>query len=679
MKDTVPGLRIFFPQINRLPADVPEPFGTFTCPVLKSYPLVIKFSDAPEEHGGVPFDSPLFHWFTSRDRDYQLCKYIRDTFNIPERDTQAAIAQADKAFESFYAELEHAATDIIANVEKKGSYAVVLAGRHYQYDTLINHNLSRYFTSIGIPVLTLDALPGLRTVNLSKTRIDINNSSHAQLLSGAIIAANNPHLEYVQIYSFGCGHDALYTDEVARLMREISGKAPLVLKLDESDVAGPLRIRVRSFIETVNIRREKGAQEPRPLSDPYPRKFRRNEKHRTVLIPNVSRAFCLIITAAVKNLGFKAEPMPMGGKEAIELGKKYVHNDTCFPAQVVIGESLAALKCGKWKPEDVVIGVGKIMCDCRLTNYMALTRKALDAAGYADVPLASTDLYDLKKIHPALRFNLLTLANVAWAMVEVEVLEDLRRKIRPYEKTKGETDRVAEAAFVSITNALAKGGIPASLSAYRKAIKNICAVRYDRTQPKHKVVILGEYFLVYHPGSNYNIEKYLEDNNIEVILPRMYDIYRQLYIMHYVSEVKDFHVHHSLYDKLFGILGDKFFDFAIDTMEAIAARHPLFEKSLHLPQMGALSDPIIHHSVMSGESFLIPADIIHHADKGIKSFVILQPFGCLPNHICGRGVIKRVKELYPGIQILPLDYEPDLSFANIENRLQMLLMNAKAA
>jgi predicted nucleotide-binding protein (sugar kinase/HSP70/actin superfamily) len=669
--------RIFFPQLNRLPPANAEKFSTFTCPVLKSYPLVVKFSDNPEVKHGVALDSPLFHWFSMRDRNYQLCKYMRDVFNIPEKYTQAAIAQADDALDSFTTALESAARRIIAQVEAEGKYAVVLAGRHYQYDGLVNHNLSRFFTSVGIPVLTVDALPGVHTMRLRKTRLDINNSNHAQLLAGAIITAENPALEYVQIYSFGCGHDALYTDETARILNEMSGKAPLVLKLDESDVAGPLRIRVRSFIETVNIRRAGGTRDARPLGDPYPVKFTYKEKNRIVLIPNVSRAFSYLISASVKTLGFRAEPMPMGGLEAIELGKKYVHNDICFPAQVVIGESLAALKSGKYKPEEVAIGVGKIMCDCRLTNYIVLTRKALDAAGFADVPVVSTDLYDLKNIHPALHFNLVTLANTAWGMVEIEMLEELRRKIRPYEKVKGETNRVVEQAIAAITDALAQGGIPSSLIAYRRAVKAVCAIRYDRSAPRHQVVILGEYFLVYHTGSNYNIEKYLEDNNMEVILPRMYNIYRQLYIMHYVSELKDFKVRHSLFDTLFGVLGEKFFDKAIDTMEAIAKEHPLFESAPHLPQLGELSDPIMHHSIMSGESFLIPADIIHHAKQGVKSFVILQPFGCLPNHICGRGVIKRIKELYPDIQILPLDYEPDLSFANIENRLQMLLMNAR--
>jgi predicted nucleotide-binding protein (sugar kinase/HSP70/actin superfamily) len=173
------------------------------------------------------------------------------------------------------------------------------------------------------------------------------------------------------------------------------------------------------------------------------------------------------------------------------------------------------------------------------------------------------------------------------------------------------------------------------------------------------------------------VERYLEANGMEVALPRMHDIYRQLFVMHTVSEIKEFKVRHSLYDTLYGFIGDKYIDTSIDIIEQPAKKHPLFEPCMHLPEMAKLSDPVMHHSIMSGESFMIAADILHNAAKGVKSFLILQPFGCLPNHICGRGVVKKIKEMHPDIQILPLDYDPDVSFANTENRLQMLLMNAR--
>jgi predicted nucleotide-binding protein (sugar kinase/HSP70/actin superfamily) len=206
----------------------------------------------------------------------------------------------------------------------------------------------------------------------------------------------------------------------------------------------------------------------------------------------------------------------------------------------------------------------------------------------------------------------------------------------------------------------------------------MCTIRYDKSRERPLVFITGEYLMTFHPGSNYNIEEYLENAGMEVKLPRMYDVYRNLMLMHTVSEVRDFHVRHSLYETIRCYAGDKFFDITMDVMEHIARKHPLSEPAMHLPDLAKISDPVIHHSIQSGEGFLMAADILHHAAQGLHSFIILQPFGCLPNHICGRGIVKRIKEMYPGIQILPLDYDPDTSFANIENRLQMLIMNAKA-
>ena len=671
--------RIFFPQVNRLPPDNREErFSTFTCPVLKGYPLSIRFSNNPEGKHNIPFDTPIFHWFSKKDQDYQLSRYMKETFNIPERTVMAAIKQAEKALEDFNGKLVENGKKILEDVESKGKFAVVIAGRYYQYDEHINHNLSRYFTSLGIPVLTLDSLPNIEKTSLRKSRIEITNNNHAHLLAGAIIAAENPALEYVDIFSFGCGHDAVYTDEIIRIMNDISGKSPLILKMDESDVPGPLRIRVRSFIETVTTRRKQVAHNAKPLGDPYPVKLTRAEKEKVILIPNASRAFCLILTGSMIKSGYRAEPLPMGGEQAIAMGKKYVHNDICLPAQIIIGEALLALKSGKYDPDNTAIGTAKVLCDCRLTNYMPLTRKALDEAGFPQVPIISTDMIDSKKAHPGMSFTPIVYANVLWGMVQTDTLEYLRRKIRPYEIQKGETDRVVENAIHEIANGFAKGGIPGSIKPFKKAINDLCKVRYDRSKLKELVSIQGEYLLTFHPGSNLEVEKYLEKNGMEVVFPRMYSVYRHLFIFHTLSEMKDFKVKLPLYDTMFALVGNKFMKTAVKHADKIAKRHPLYEPEATLEHLAELSDHIMHHSVLSGESFLISADILHHASRGIKSFIILQPFGCLPNHICGRGVIKKIKEQYPAIQILPLDYDPDVSFANIENRLQMLIMNARS-
>jgi predicted CoA-substrate-specific enzyme activase len=670
--------RIFFPQINRLPPYSQERNSTFTCPVLKGYPLTVKFSNKPEDKHGILYDTPVFHWFSKKDQDFQLCRWMKETFNIPERIVLAAIKQGETALDEFNRAMIENGEKILKDVEEKGEFAVVIAGRHYQYDEHINHNLSRFFTSLGIPVLTLDSLPDLGKMPLNRSRIEITNNNHAQLLSGAMIAATHPSLEYVDIFSFGCGHDAVYADEIIRIMNDIAGKSPLILKIDESEIAGPLRIRVHSFIKTVTTRRKKAAHKAKPLGDPYPVKLTKADREKVILVPNVSRAFCRILSGGLKRDGYRAEPLPMGGADAIAMGKKYVHNDICLPAQVVIGEAILALKSGKYDPDKTVVGCAKVICDCRLSNYMPLTRKALDEAGFPQVPVITTDMLDLKKAHPGLNFTPLTYANVMWGIIEADALEFLRRRIRPYELDSGETDRVVENAFIEIADGLSKGGIPGTFKPFKKAIKDLRAVRYDRSKLKEQVYIQGEYLLTFHPGSNQEVEKYLENNGMEVILPRMYSVYRHLFLQHTIAEIKEFKVKHSLYDTLFAKAGNVFMDIAVKYADRVAKAHPLYEPDITLQEAAKLSDHIIHHSILSGESFLIAADILHHAEKGIRSFVILQPFGCLPNHICGRGVIRKIKENHPDIMILPLDYEPDVSFANIENRLQMLIMNTRS-
>jgi predicted nucleotide-binding protein (sugar kinase/HSP70/actin superfamily) len=499
--------RIFFPQMNRLPPD-PDKSDTFTCPVLKGYPISVRCSDNPEERHGIPFDTPVFHWFSKNDQDHQLCNFIKETFGIPEKVTLAAIKQGEKALEDFNHAMIENGKKIVNEVEKKGGFAVVIAGRNYQYDDLVNHNLTRFFTGIGIPVLTVDSLPDLGKVPLEKSRIEITNNNHARLIAGAIVAAEHPALEYVDIFSFGCGHDAVYTDEIIRVMGEISGKSPLILKMDESEIAGPLRIRVRSFVETVMIRQKKEAHNIKPLGDPYPVKVHKEERgKKTLLVPNASRAFSLILSSCIASEGHRADPLPMGSAEAIAMGKKYVHNDMCLPAQITIGEAILALKSGKYDPNAVVVGTGKVMCDCRLANYMPLARKALDDAGFPQVPIVSTDILDSKNAHPGFRLTHLTYANTLWGIVQTDVLEFLRRKIRPYELEKGETDRVVENAIAEIALAFEKGGIPASYKTYKKAVKDLCAVRYDRSNLREPVFIKGEYLLTFHPGSNQEVEK----------------------------------------------------------------------------------------------------------------------------------------------------------------------------
>lgn len=670
--------RIFMPMIMHMPAEGTNQSSNHVCAVVKGYPLVVRHSDNPEHRWSTAFDSPVFHWYKAKDREKQIINYMQKTFGVSPKESMAAFRQGEAALVQFRTQLMTEGQKIIDDARREGHFAIILAGRPYHNDSLVCHDLSASFTKEGIPVLTVDSLPEIRKTNLRYTRAEITNNFHSRMLSGAMIAAESPELEYVQIVSFGCGHDAILSDEIIRIMRNTANKAPLILKLDEGDAAASLHIRIKSFLETLFARRAKDSfLSLKPLEDAYSAKFCKSDwGKRTVLVPNVSVAFCKLISAVLQKQGLRLEPMPLGGANEILLGKKYVHNDTCFPAQMVIGESLAALQSGKYKTDEVAVGMAKYQGDCRLSHYPALLRRALDEAGFHDVPIMSTDTKDSKNMHPGLKLGSMFEIPALWALTIMDILEELRRQIRPYELHKGETNDIFDKAIDDIAVALSDGIRPA-IAAYTKAIDVFCTIQYERKNMRPLVFITGEYLVTFHPGSNFHIEEYLEQNGMEVILPRMTYVFRKDFLSR-ISEMKDFHVKYPLSQTLSTYAGEQIFDFALDTIEKIAAKHPLFVPRNRPPELADDIDPVMHRTFISGEGWLIPAEIREYANQGVSSFVILQPFGCLPNHICGRGVIKRIKEDFPEIQIQPLDLEPDTSFANVENRLQMLIMNEKS-
>lgn len=668
--------RIFMPAVTTIPTENLEKTSQSMCAVVKGYPIVVKNSDNPEKKFGIPFDEPLFHWPSREDRNRQLTVYMKEHFQIPEEETKHAIEAAEQAQTAFKTELRRQGAAVIERVKEKGKFAVVLASRPYQNDALVNHDLPEMFVTMGIPVLTADSVPGIEKEDLSKSRIDIVNNFHARMLSSAITAAKSECLEYVQLVSFGCGHDAYLSDEIIRLMHEISGKIPLVLKLDESDIQGPLKIRVRSFLETVAMGREKKKKlETRELKDPYPVKFKKSDKKdKVVLVPNTSHAFSRIMAASFSGQGVRTVPLEIGRGEAIRLGKQYVHNDICFPAQIVIGEALEALRSGKYDPDHTAVAMGKYVGDCRLTHYSALLRKALDDAGFPQVPILTNDDQDAHNLHPGFRMSLASSMKIAFALPMIDVLEELLRKMRPYEKIKGSADRAFEEALDAVVEGLQSRGIPGARKGFEKAIDIMKQVEYDRSNPRPGVLIVGEYLLNFHPGANHEIEAYLEKNGFEIIEARMTDVIRKTYF-YQDCQNREYHLKKPFVEKTWFHIANKAFDLAHDVTDKIAKRHPLYEPALRMEDMVKDSDQVIHHTFDAGEGILISGEILHHAKKGCRTFVILQPFGCLPNHVVGRGIAKKLKELYPDVQILPLDYDPDVSFANIENRLQMLVMN----
>lgn len=663
--------KIFFPYIMHMPPEGIDKMSPYVCSVVQGYPMVIKNNQDPEDIYKISFDTPVFHWFKEKERKKQIIQYAQESLEASKSEAKAAFDFGLQALLSFRNQLQYDGKQILEETRKQGKFAIVLAGRPYHSDPIVNHGISHIFSDMGIPVLPLDALSGLNEVDLSSTTVEITNNFHTRMLAGAMIAAERKELQYVQLISFGCGHDAILSDEIVRILKERSGKYPLALKIDESDATGALNIRIQSFVESVIMNQnKKNKEKPVPLPDPSPYKFYKKEKQkRTLLVPNISPESSTILSGILEEEGFIFKAVPIGDTSEIHLGKKYVHNDICFPAQMVIGELIGAIQRGGYKQDEVAVAMVKFQCDCRMSHYAALLRKALDNAGYHKVPVVTTDVMDTKNMHPGVHLmGVKTVVKLIWGFMMLDLLKELVRKIRPYECVKGETEEVYKECVDDIAKSIRKS-ISQAKHAFERSIEKFKTLRYDRSSLKPTVFVTGELLVTYHPGSNFNIEKYLEDNGMETIFPRLTDQLRKDFFAS-GEEIKRYHASIPPYP----FVASTMFNSVQKSLEKIAQNHPLYHMGMRPEELYSGVKDIIPSTLSCGEGWLMAAEIDHYAKQGTRSFVILQPFGCLPNHICGRGVIKSLKERYPGIQILPLDLDPDTSFANVENRVQMLLM-----
>ncbi len=668
------------PMMIRVPKKNKTAEGNHVCSVVQGYPVVIEKSINPTEQTGIPFDNPTFHWYNEKLKYRQCIRYFSELFSLSKFEIFRALKEGDKAQSAYYVQMHEKGKAVLETLGKKFPYAVVLAGRPYHSDMLVNHGMSSLFTRQGIPVLALDALPNIHKQDLTNVRIETTIPFNTKMIEGTFCVAKNPNLELVQLVSFGCGHDAIISDEMARILKETSEKELLTLKLDEGEVPGPLIIRINSFLETVRLKRRnrqsiKTNVPFKGLKEAFTTKFLKHDKHtKTILAPNLSPAFSTMISAVLRNRGYKVYQMPLATKKAISLGKKYVHNDICFPAQVNIGEALSFIRSGKFDPDTLALGLAKNCEDCRAGQYASIARKALDEAGYPQIPILTTGM-DTKQMHPGFQIGPFFNLHMIWSLLMMDGLEMMKCSIRPYEIQQGQT----EVTFQNYLNAIAEivtKSRKGALRLFQEAVEAFNDIPIEKEEKRPKIGIVGEILVNYHPVSNGNLAQYLELNGIEVKIPAMLDFFRRSFVIEKNKARRNL-LPKPIASFLFATISDAIIRSIKARTDPILSRFKYYEDYGTIHDLAKNVERLIDISYIVGEGWLIPAEIIQMIKKGINSFVIVQPFGCLPNHITGRGMIKAIKSLYPHVQIVSLDFDPDTSYAHVENRLQMLIMNTK--
>lgn len=666
--------RIFFPMLILMDKENSSADSNAMCPVVQGYPMVIDNNMDLSKHG-ITLDYPIFYWFNPKLRNSQIRDFMENTYHVNRRDLKKAMNTAEEALAHFRYKMADEGRKVLESLEGTKDFAVVIAGRPYHSDQYLNHNIGWFFTNLGIPVLTLDALEGIHDQNVAASRVDNNIPFHTRMISAAKIVAKHPNLEMAQIISFSCGHDAVLSDEILRILQDGAGKELLMLKLDEGDVKGPLNLRVKSFVETLRNRRKVIAHTYTPLKEAYSVKFSKEDRDKkTILAPNLSDSFSYIISQIITGQGIKVVPVPIGGDRAFSLGKKFVHNDVCFPGLVNVGELLQEIQSDKYDPDELGVILSKNCDSCRSGQYQVLARKALDEAGYPQIPILTTGK-DVKNMHPGFSMDLKIQIKMLFGLTFIGFLEQMRRAVRPYEVNKGDTDKVFETALKECSAGLVASN-KKGYQALERAVQAFNDIEVNRTERKPLVCMVGEILVEYHHGANRNIIRYLEDNGLEVYLPPMLDFFRRDPMIRKEMAQRGLHPAPWL-TILLADLEEGIYKYAYEKAFAIYKKFRYAEHSHSVHNLIKHIDGFVDKTYITGEGWLIPGIILEMADHGVHSFIITQPFACLSNHITGRGLIGAIKKRRPDIQIQALDFDPDTSIGNLENRLQMLVLNAK--
>ena len=670
---------IFYPTVPRETKEHPSARDCYNCPVVSGYPEVIRLNTEALGTDGIRYLSPCVNPAHPK----SLAKILSPLFQIPEREILSAIEEARRELERYRAELRREGERALAWVREKRGHGIVFAGRPYHVDPLVNHGLDELVVSLGAALISEDAIAHLQA---DMPELDIVNqwTFHARLYRTAALVGRLPNVDLVQLTSFGCGVDAVTADEVHRIL-DGAGKLHTLIKIDEGGNLGPARIRIRSLMAAVrgaqlggeSASSESAGQPGEPALPPtYLTNMRgkvpfiaRMRRTHTILAPQMMPLHFNLYEGAFRASGYHFDILPKVGREAIELGLKYVHNDACYPALVVIGQMLRALCKGDYDPDRTAMLLTQTCGPCRATNYIPLLRKALVEAGYPQVPVLSLNSGKGDR-QPGFELTLPFAERMLLAGLYGDMLMRLSNATRPYEVRKGETD-----ALTALWLAHARSNIEAPttrIDLFRKHLRQMVrdfekVPRDGKTRPR--VGVVGEILLKYHPDANNHAVRAIEQEGGEAVVTDFND-----FLLYCMNDAVYLGKHHG--GSVAAQLANRI---SVAVLEGLreALREALegtrYMPVAHIDDLEKKAAQVITTGLQAGEGWLLTADMLELIDHGAPNVLCLQPFGCLPNHITGKGVIKEIKRIRPNANIAAIDYDPGASESNQINRIKLFM------
>lgn len=656
---------IFYPSIIYERAEQKEADQCFNCPMVISYPDVIKNNMDMIKENGVWLISPFLPYDQPKQLAHRLYQELRP-LGIDKNEIIRAVGKAWQEDQRCKQALRQKGEEVLQYLKASGRKGIVLAGRPYHIDPEINHGIPEIINNYGLAVLTEDAIAHLGNVERPLRVVD-QWMYHSRLYAAASLVSTEPHLELVQLNSFGCGLDAITTDQVKEILQQ-QGRIYTVLKIDEGANLGAARIRIRSLMAAMD-KQEKNLILPQALPKAPRVSFTRAMKQEhTILCPQMSPIHFEFLETVFKTEGYHMELLPAVAHSAVDEGLKYVNNDACYPSIIVIGQLIEALQSGRYDLNRTSVAITQTGGGCRATNYIGLLRKALQDADLAHIPVISANLYG-QESNPGFKITVRLLKKALQGLVYGDLLMRVVHRVRPYEVIPGSANLLYKRWVKRCQEQLLHGSRK-DFEANLNGIVDEFGQLEISQQPKPKVGIVGEILVKYHPTANNNIVGVLEEAGAEVILPDMMDFflycaYDSVFNARYLS---------GRYRQLWlGKLIIHYLEKQRKIMKRALEKSTRFEAPRSIYHKADLAQEIVSLGHHCGEGWFLTAEMIDLIQNDVPNVVCVQPFACLPNHVCGKGMIKTLKENYPQANITAIDYDPGASEVNQLNRIKLML------
>ena len=668
--------RIFYPWVVFERKEDEQSKNSFNCPVVSGYSDVIKSAINPEKNYGIPLDAPTISFKDEELLRASLVEYLA-TLNISESTAQAAITQAIRVQQNYLDALEKRNMQVFNEARAAGRMVILLAARPYHIDPLIQHKIADAVAAMGIDVITenvaahegqavydeLNAMAQWAYPNrIFKAAHWVGNSSY-----------NNLHM--VELTSFGCGPDAFILDEVRAILSRY-GKNLTVLKIDDVNNIGSLRLRVRSLVESVNATpRNPEISKYRDLGNKAPfttKPFEVEDKGRVILTPYFAEGYNEFLPTIFSLAGYRIESLPMATQEDAEEGLHVANNDICYPATIVVGSIMRALKSGKYDLSKTAVAITQTGGQCRASNYYALIKNALVAAGMSQVPVIAVAIGpSLKNSQPGFEINWLHLIRPTLeALYFADALAKLYYPAAPRERIPGVARKLYDHYLNAAQPLLAKRDYRAIRQLMRDATGAFTDMT-DTTKQVPVVGVVGEIYVKYNSFSNHGVVRWLMEHGVEVVPPAITGFFSTSIPNAFIN--REQHIRKDGLSPWQAKLVNRLLLHYAHVYDRLCGDYPFYRPFADIMDIWRKSRRVINSAADFGEGWFLPGEICDLADHGIHKVVSLQPFGCIANHIISKGIERRYKDLYPHLSLLFLDFDAGASDANITNRLHFLL------